>query len=70
MRFTGVISSYERAPRVELIDSSQITIFKTAICTSCRTEQEVVAMVRKTVIHEVAHHFGIDDENLKVWGWG
>jgi predicted Zn-dependent protease with MMP-like domain len=47
----------------------RITIFKTAICASCRTEEEVVAMVRKTVIHEVAHHFGIDDEHLQEWGW-
>jgi predicted Zn-dependent protease with MMP-like domain len=47
----------------------RITIFKAAICASCRTEEEVVAMVRKTVIHEVAHHFGIDDEHLQEWGW-
>jgi predicted Zn-dependent protease with MMP-like domain len=47
----------------------RITIFKAAICASCRTEQEVVALVRKTVIHEVAHHFGIDDAHLEEWGW-
>jgi predicted Zn-dependent protease with MMP-like domain len=30
----------------------------------------VVEMVRKTVIHEVGHHFGIDDGRLKELGWG
>jgi predicted Zn-dependent protease with MMP-like domain len=23
-----------------------------------------------TVVHEIAHHFGIDDESLHAWGWG
>jgi predicted Zn-dependent protease with MMP-like domain len=48
----------------------RITIYMAAICSSCRSEQEVGALVRRTVIHEVAHHFGIDDEHLKQWGWG
>jgi predicted Zn-dependent protease with MMP-like domain len=29
----------------------------------------VVELVRKTVIHEVGHHFGLDDERLKELGW-
>jgi len=36
----------------------------------CSTEAEVVALVRKTVIHEVAHHFGISDPRLDELGWG
>jgi predicted Zn-dependent protease with MMP-like domain len=47
----------------------RITIFMATICAACGNEQEVVAMVKKTVIHEVAHHFGIDDRHLKEWGW-
>ena len=34
-----------------------------------RTEAEVVDQVRVTVIHEVAHHFGIDDARLHELGW-
>jgi predicted Zn-dependent protease with MMP-like domain len=30
----------------------------------------VVEMVRKTVVHEVGHHFGIDDRRLQELGWG
>jgi predicted Zn-dependent protease with MMP-like domain len=39
------------------------------ICSVCSTTQEVVDMVRKTVIHEVGHHFGIDDRRLQELGW-
>jgi predicted Zn-dependent protease with MMP-like domain len=34
------------------------------------TAAAAVAMVRKTVIHEVAHHFGISDPRLDELGWG
>jgi predicted Zn-dependent protease with MMP-like domain len=34
-----------------------------------RTEDEVVDQVRRTVVHEVAHHFGISDERLRELGW-
>jgi hypothetical protein len=35
----------------------------------CSTEAEVIAQVQKTVIHEVAHHFGISDPRLEELGW-
>jgi predicted Zn-dependent protease with MMP-like domain len=47
----------------------RITIYRRAICAICRTEDEVVEQVRRTVIHEVAHHFGISDERLTELGW-
>ena len=37
----------------------RITIYRRAICAICSTEDEVVEQVRRTVIHEVAHHFGL-----------
>jgi predicted Zn-dependent protease with MMP-like domain len=48
----------------------RITIYKAAICRMCRSELEVVEEVRRVVIHEVGHHFGIDDHRLKELGWG
>ena len=48
----------------------QITIYRLAICAICRTEEQVVEQVRRTVIHEVGHHFGIDDDRLHELGWG
>ena len=47
----------------------RITIYRRAICAICRTEQEVAEQVRRTVIHEIAHHFGIDDQRLRELGW-
>jgi predicted Zn-dependent protease with MMP-like domain len=35
----------------------------------CRDAEELVEEVRITVVHEVAHHFGIDDDQLHEWGW-
>jgi predicted Zn-dependent protease with MMP-like domain len=35
----------------------------------CTDEHEVVHQVRVTVIHEVAHHFGIEDDRLTELGW-
>jgi len=47
----------------------RITIYRQAICAICRSEDEVAGQVRRTVIHEVAHHFGIDDARLRELGW-
>jgi predicted Zn-dependent protease with MMP-like domain len=42
----------------------QITIYRLPITRRCRTLEDVVQQVRTTVIHEVAHHFGISDDRL------
>jgi predicted Zn-dependent protease with MMP-like domain len=47
----------------------RITLYQEEICSVCSTEAEVVFQVRKTVIHEVAHHFGISDPRLDELGW-
>lgn len=47
----------------------RITIYRRAICAVCSSEPEVVDQVRRTVIHEVGHHFGIGDTRLRELGW-
>ena len=47
----------------------RITIYQLAICAICNTPAEVVEQVRRTVIHEVGHYFGIGDERLRELGW-
>ena len=47
----------------------KITIYREAILDICETEEQVVDEVAITVIHEMAHHFGIDDERLHELGW-
>ena len=51
-----------------LVLPDKITLFQRAIESICATEQEVVNEVRATVVHEVAHHFGITDEDLHEMG--
>jgi len=47
----------------------RITIYRRAMCAICRSDEEVVEQVRRTVIHEVGHHFGIGDARLRELGW-
>ena len=59
----------ERDEGYSFVMPDRITIFVRTICDACETEAEVVEMVRDTVVHEVAHHFGIDDDRLDELGW-
>ena len=47
----------------------RITIFAGPLMRRCATQDEVVEQVRITVVHEVAHHFGIDDDELDELGY-
>ncbi len=47
----------------------RITLYQKTICRDCFNEEDVKAQIRKTVIHEVAHHFGISDPRLAELGW-
>jgi predicted Zn-dependent protease with MMP-like domain len=59
----------ERSSDYSAVLPDQITIYRNSICARCDTDAEVVEEVRRTVIHEVGHHFGIDDERLHELGW-
>jgi len=47
----------------------RIVIYRRALLDFCDTEQDVVEEVAVTVVHEIAHHFGIDDARLHDLGW-
>jgi predicted Zn-dependent protease with MMP-like domain len=71
----GLLGLYEGVPLTSRTTGysgvlpDRITIYRQAICLICQTEQEVAGQVRQTVLHEVAHHFGIDDRRLRELGW-
>ncbi len=71
----GLLGLYRGIPLTERTSHysgalpDQITIYHLAICSICSTEAEVVEEVRRTVIHEVGHHFGIGDDRLHELGW-
>jgi len=54
-------------PMMELPD--RIFIFRNPLLDFCDTEEQLIEEVRITVVHEIAHHFGIDDERLHDLGY-
>jgi predicted Zn-dependent protease with MMP-like domain len=71
----GLLGLYEGIPLTSRTSDyagvlpDRITIYRRAICAICRPEQEVADQVVRTVVHEIAHHFGIDDDRLAELGW-
>ena len=64
---------YEGIPLTErhnysLVVPDKITIFQRPLEQECETHDELMAEVQATVVHEVAHFFGIDDEALNDMG--
>ena len=48
----------------------RITLYRGALAAMCEDEDELREEVAVTVVHEVAHHFGIDEATLHRLGWG
>ena len=48
----------------------RITIYRDALLEACSSIEELELEVKITVVHELAHHFGIDDDRLHELGWG
>ena len=74
---TVLLGLYEGVPLTER-DSwwdagslpDRITIFREPILDLCVSREDVIHEVAVTVVHEIAHHFGIDDDRLHELGWG
>lgn len=73
----GLLGVYDGVPLTErdagyggMVTPDRIVIFRLPILEMCDTEDEVVEQVRITVVHEVGHHFGLDDARLHELGWG
>lgn len=47
----------------------RITIFRNPTLRMCESVEEVIDEVLVTVVHEVAHYFGIEDDRLHELGW-
>jgi predicted Zn-dependent protease with MMP-like domain len=48
----------------------RITVYKGPLSRLCADREELLDEIAVTVVHEVAHHFGIDDDRLHKLGWG
>ena len=72
----GLLGLYEGTPITERDEwyagvlPDTIRLFRKPILGVCETHEDVVDEVLITVVHEVAHYFGIDDDRLHELGWG
>jgi predicted Zn-dependent protease with MMP-like domain len=74
---TVLLGLYEGVPLTER-DSwwdagslpDRITIYRQPILDICGSREDVIDEVTITVVHEIAHHFGISDDRLHELGWG
>lgn len=48
----------------------RILIFRDNLCAMCESREELIDEIRITVLHEVGHHFGLDEERLDELGYG
>ena len=58
-----------RDSRYALAFPDKITIYQGNIEALCGSDDEIRDQVRRTVLHEIAHHFGIDDRRLRDLGY-
>ena len=70
-----LLGLYEGVPLTEREDygglamPDRVTVYRLPICAMCDSEEELIDEIGVTVVHEVAHHFGIDDDTLHQLGW-
>ncbi|WP_194949422.1 metallopeptidase family protein [Actinomyces trachealis] len=70
-----LLGLYEGTPLTErdeswnLVLPDRVLIFVGPLSRWCRTHEELIDEIAVTVIHEVAHHFGVDDARLHELGW-
>jgi predicted Zn-dependent protease with MMP-like domain len=69
----GLLGLYEGVPHTERTGTEGpdvVSIFRAPLCEACIDLDELADEVYVTVIHEIAHAAGIDDERLHELGWG
>jgi predicted Zn-dependent protease with MMP-like domain len=59
----------ERAANHALELPDRIFVYRNNLLDMCDSEEELVEEVNITVVHEIAHHFGIDDDQLHELGY-
>ncbi len=52
-----------------ILQPDRITLFRLPLASTARTEIELKAQLRKTIIHELGHYFGFSEEELEERGW-
>lgn len=67
--YEGIDATHRSPLNYAGVMPDRITIFRGPLCARARDVDELAEQVRVTVLHEVGHYFGIDDERLDELGW-
>ncbi len=59
----------ERDAGYSMVLPDKITLYRGPLERSCRSPGELAREVRVTVVHELGHHFGLDEDRLEELGW-
>lgn len=59
----------EKSVADQSVGPDRILIFRDALTAMCASRDELVDEIRITVLHEVGHHFGLDEERLEELGY-
>ena len=68
----GLLGLYEGVPQTarttnyNLVPPDKITIFQKPIEAICRSENDIRLEIQRVIQHEIAHHFGISDQKLRI----
>ena len=62
------VSELEQSPMSAYELPEIVVIYQQNIEAICRSDAEIVEEVRKTVVHEIGHHFGLSDAEMEEWG--
>jgi predicted Zn-dependent protease with MMP-like domain len=60
----------QRSPMLPFTLPDVITIFQGPLEEECETDGEIREEIRLTVIHELAHYFGMDEDTIEELGYG
>ena len=70
-----LLGLYEGVPQTERwgyagVLPDKISVYRLALCEMVADERELIEEIKITVVHEIAHHLGIDEDALHELGWG
>ena len=74
-REAGVLGLYVGTPLTQrdtnytFAPPDQVFVYRGPLLRMCADAEELAEEIEITVVHEIAHHFGIDDHQLHAWGW-
>ena len=64
------IALTERGADYGFVPPDTVTLFKEQLVDFALNEEDLREQIYITIVHEIAHHYGIDDERLHELGWG